>query len=552
MARAADSFLSPINNFWKRLTMGQKAGLVASTAILFFVLAALLTWTSRAPYTTLYSDLNEKDASRIADELRDTKTPFQLAEGGTKILVPQNRVNELRLHFAGLGLPSSGALGYELFDKPVLGMTEFMQKMNYHRALEGELSRTIGDLEEVDAARVHLVIPEAALFAEDKKEPTASVVLRMKPNAQLSRRQIQGISYLIAYAVEGLKVDNITIVDAAGNPLSGALHSDAAAGLTATQLEVQFSLEDALARKAESMLNGVLGNGKSQVKVAAKLKWDRVERTVESFDADQAAIRSEERRESSGESGSEGGTSSQENQITNYEIPRTVEKIVPEVGGIERLSVSVMVDGIYRTAKDATGKESREFVDRTPAELAKFTDLVKASVGFDATRNDQISVVCFPFERVEELLPATPTETRDRTLLPLAEKGILALLLIGIFLLARSILRRVSLALPPLPTVEGAPARIGRERTTATLPPGGSRESALPTGSTPAVEAPKVIFKSREQGPIEIEEDEIPVEALKRAELHKRTSQFVVEKPEQATQLVRSWLIEEGNESPKK
>ncbi|MFH1011421.1 MAG: flagellar basal-body MS-ring/collar protein FliF [bacterium] len=552
MARAMDNFLSPINDFWKRLTLGQKAGLVVSTALVLCLLAALLTWTSKAPFATLYSDLSEKDASKVAEELRESKIPYRLAEGGSKILVPENQVYELRLHFASLGLPNSGVLGYELFDKPMLGMTEFMQKINFRRALEGELSRTIGELEEVESARVHLVLPEPSLYSEEKKEPTASVVVRLKPNVQMARRQIQGICYLIAYAVEGLTVDNITLVDASGNPLSGTLHRDAVAGLTATQLEVQFALEDALARKAGSLLDGVLGSGKAQVKVAAKLNWDRIERTVERFDPDQIAVRSEERRESSGEGDTEGGATSQENQITNYEIPRTVEKIVPEVGGVGRLSVSVLVDGTYRIQKDASGKETREFVDRTPAEMRKLTDLVKTAVGFDETRKDQISVVCFPFERVEEPLLSVDSPTGNRLLMPILEKGILALLLVGIFLLARSLLRRVSFALPALPTMEAVPAKVTGGHATAALPSARTTEPALPAARATSSEGPKVIFKTKEQTPIEIEEEEIPAETLRRAELQKRASQFVLEKPEQATQLVRSWIVEEKYESQKK
>jgi len=552
MASTMDTFLGPIGNFWKRLTLGQKAGLIATAAIVVSLLALLVTWTSKAPYATLYSDLSGKEASRIADDLRESKVPYRLADGGGRIMVPQKQVYDLRLHFASLGLPSSGSLGYELFDKPMLGMTEFMQKMNYHRALEGELSRTIGELEEVESARVHLVLPAPSLFTEDKKDPTASVVLRLKPNTQLLPRQIQGIRYLMAYAVEGLSVGNITIVDASGNPLSGAMHHDTVAGLTATQLEVQFAVEDALARKASALLDGVLGPGKSQVKVAAKLNWDRVERTVERFDVDQIAVRSEERRESSGDGGTEDGSKNEESQVTNYEVPRTVEKMTPEVGGIKRLSVSVLVDGTYRTKKEADGKEVREFVDRTPAELKKFTELVKTAVGFDPTRQDQISVVSFPFGKVEESLTGADPEIKNRFLMQLVEKGILALLLVGIFLIARSFLRRVSQALPGLPTIEAAPASISAGRTVTTLPPGHAPGPALPAGSTTSLESRKVIFKEKTTEPIEIEEDEIPVEALKRAELQKRAAQFMLEKPEQATQLVRSWIIEESGESSKK
>jgi flagellar M-ring protein FliF len=553
VAGTINQFLSPVTDFWRRLTLNQKAGLVVSTTVVLSLLFLLVTWTSKAPFATMYSGLSGKDAARIVDDLRERKIAYRLADGGTRVLVPQNQVYELRLHFAAVGLPGTGDLGYEVFDKPMLGMTEFMQKLNYHRALEGELARTIGKLDEVESARVHLVLPAPTLFTENKKEPTAAVVLQLEPNVQLTQRQIQGISYLIAYAVEGMTTENITIVDASGNLLSGASNRDTAVGLTATQLEVQFALEEALARKAKTLLDGVVGPGKSEVKLAAKLNWDRTEKTVEQFDAERIAIRSEERRELTGEGGIDGGATTEENQVTNYEIPRTVEKINPEVGNVERLWVSVLVDGTYRTTTDAGGNEIREFVDRSPAEMQKISDIVKTAVGFDETRRDRISVVSFPFEKIEEPLATGDPAMRRHFLLRVMEKGILALLLVGIFLLARSLVRRLSQAISSAPAVGGTtPAQIRVGRPTASLPAGVAAGTPLPAGSPSGSGTPAVVFKEKGQGPIEIEEDEVPVDALKRAELQKRATQFIQEKPDLASQLVRSWIVEDTYEPTKK
>jgi flagellar M-ring protein FliF len=378
-------------------------------------------------------------------------------------------------------------------------------------------------------------------------------VLQLQPNVQLTQRQIQGISYLIAYAVEGMTTENITIVDASGNLLSGASNQNTAVGLTATQLEVQFALEEALARKAKTLLDGVVGPGKSEVKLAAKLNWDRSEKTVEQFDAERIAIRSEERRELTGEGGIDGGATTEENQVTNYEIPRTVEKINPEVGNVERLWVSVLVDGTYRTTTDASGNETREVVDRSPAEIQKISDIVKTAVGFDETRRDRISVVSFPFEKIEEPLASGDPAMRRHFLLRVMEKGILALLLVGIFLLARSLVRRLAQAISSAPAVGGTmPAQIRGGRPTASLPAGVAAGTPLPAGSPGGSGTPAVVFKEKGQGPIEIEEDEVPVDALKRAELQKRANQFIQEKPDLASQLVRSWIVEDTYEPTKK
>ncbi|MBU1936946.1 flagellar M-ring protein FliF [bacterium] len=544
MAQSLPNFLGPLNDFWKRLTIGQKAGLVLSATLILTMAVLLVTWTSKSPYVALYSELSGKDAAKIADVLRENKVPYRLSDGGSQILVPQNTVYEQRLHFAGLNLPSSGELGYELFDKPMLGMSEFMQRMNYHRALEGELSRTIGELEEIESARVHLVLPAPTLFEEDKKPPTASIVLRLNPNAKPTQKQIQGISYLIAYAVEGLDVENITIVDALGNLLSSSSGSSTAAGLTSTQLEVQYEMEKALTDKAKALLDDVVGPGKSQVKVSAKLNWNRTEKTIESYDNEAIAIRSEERQELS-------GATTEERSVTNYEVPRTVETIIPEVGNIERLSVSILVDGTYITTTNDDGTESHEFVDRTPAELNKFTTLVKSAVGFNEQRQDQISIVSFPFERFEEPVPTGNPEFQQRFLLRVLEKVILGLIIIGIFFLARSLLRKLSGTLPRLPSMEPNPAQLSGAPSTAGLPPGRSSSSASQDMQTSATETidtpdgPRVIFKQKGPSTIEIEDAEISEETLKRAELTKRASKFIEEKPEQATQLFRSWLIED-------
>ncbi len=343
------NLLRPLLDLWQRLTLGQRAGLVLVLGLVIAIAAGTVNYTTRPVYTTLYSGLNGKDAAQILDKLRERKIPFEVGADGGAIKVPQEQVAELRLDFAGAGLPRSGEIGYELFDKPMLGMTDFVQQMNYHRALEGELARSISELDAVESARVHLVVPGARLFREDQKPATASIVLQLKPGAVLTAQQVQGITYMTAYSVEGLAVENITMVDSRGTMLTGRAARNDMAGLSSTQLEVQRSVETDLEQKALGLLENTLGAGRAQVKVTAKLNWNRIERTVEDYSADRAATLSEERQESSGGEDLAGGNS--ERTVTNYQVPHTIEKQQPEVGNIERISASVLIDGNYKTGK---------------------------------------------------------------------------------------------------------------------------------------------------------------------------------------------------------
>lgn len=554
----------PFVDLWQRLTLGQRAGLVLIVGIVIAIAAGAVSYTTRPVYTTLYSGLNGKDASAIVDKLRDQKVPYHVSSDGGTIKVPQENVNELRLDFAGAGLPRSGEIGYELFDKPMLGMTDFVQQMNYHRALEGEIARTVTELDAIEAARVHLVVPSQRLFREDQKQPTASIVLQLKPGAVLTPQQTQGIAYMTAYSVEGLAVENITIMDTRGNLLTGKPGRNDLVGLSSTQLEVQGQVEKDLEDKAMTLLENTLGMGRAQVKVTAKLNWNRLERTVEDYDAERTATLSEERQESSGDNASGTGTSTSERSVTNYQVPKTVEKYVPEVGNIERLSASVLVDGNYNTTKNADGTETRTYVERTPQELEKYRTLVATAIGLDRKRGDELNVVSFPFAQDEMVTQQKPGFPWTEIL----EKVLLGLTLIGLFLLVRSLITRMAKSVPAIPAVPALAAAGGAGALAA-----GTQQLALAEGqkfSVPATAAglaaeaqsaanaarsassnegggPRVIFKQTPQT-IEVEDSSPSVEALKHQELLKRTTEYIVQKPDNATQILRGWLLDESSE----
>ena len=357
-------------------------------------------------YSRLYSNLDESEAGEVVNYLSDHKIPYKLTGDGTSIEIPSNQVYQARISLAAEGLPRSGTIGYSIFDQNNLGMTDFLQNLNFRRALEGELTRTIMQLREVKAARVHIVMPKDRLFKEDKQDATASVVLKLTGNG-LTRQQIAGITHLVASSVEGLTPSNITIVDYDGNLLSSGQEVDQLAGLSSSQLEVRKQVEGYLENKAQSMLDGVLGTGKALVRVTTDLNFSQLEKTAETYDPNSPSIRSEEKTKATSAATDKPDESAESNQqdnnettITNYELNKTVEHIINAIGTIERLSVAVLVDGTYGGAAGGEGGAGEPaYTPRSQEELDRLAAIVKNAVGFDQQRNDQLEIVNIPFDR---------------------------------------------------------------------------------------------------------------------------------------------------------
>src|SRR2546426_7508601 len=263
----------------RRVAIGA-VGLVSMAAVL-----GLAWWAQRPLYRPLFTNLSERDASAIVEALKAEKVTFQLEDGGRAVLVPAERQYELRLALASRGLPEGGGVGFEIFDKQTLGQTDFLQRLNYQRALQGELGRTIGQLGGVEAARVHLALPERSLFVAEDRRPSASVVVKLVPGRTLGRSQVDGIVHLVAASVEGLDADGVTVVDESGRMLTADRHGDPA-GASSTALELQGSVERQIAERVESMLGAVVGRDKAIARVAAALDFARVERTEETYDPD--------------------------------------------------------------------------------------------------------------------------------------------------------------------------------------------------------------------------------------------------------------------------
>ena len=411
----------PVNIFTQiqRLTLQKKAVLLVVLALIVTAGMLLVTWLQKADQQLLYSNLSEEDAGAIAQKLTEMKVPYTTTAGG--LMVPADRVYELRLQLSGQGLPQGGGVGYELFDKTTFTMTDFVQKLNYRRALQGELSRTVRALAEVEQCRVHLAVPEKTLFMRTEDRPKASVLVKLKTGRKLTQGQVQGIVHLVSSSVEGLDPKDISVVDTNGEMLTSAADESFAA--TTSQLEHQRNFERDLEARVIGILEPVVGKGKTRVRVAASLDFTRVEKTEEKFDPDSQVARSEQRNVEKSTSGGSGGVpgtasnlpgrtgqaavstgalSEKKNETVNYEISKTVSHIVGPSGEIKRLSIVVLVDGTYETKQGATEKK---YAPRTEEELKQFEDMVKKAIGFTVDRGDEVKVVNMPFEAVpvEEL-----------------------------------------------------------------------------------------------------------------------------------------------------
>lgn len=378
-------------------------------------------FSSKPDYGLLFSSLDHEDTVSITGKLNNMDIPYKLANGGQAILVPKETVLELRLELASDGLPSESSVGFELFDSSTFGMTEFAQRVNLQRALQGELERTINQFREIKDSRVHIATPAHKLFAKDQDDVTASIIVNMRGNHSLNREQTLSIVHLVAAAVERLQPENVTVVDVQGRVLYGNESSDSISKLTSNQLEYKESFTSELEDKVSSMLENIVGSGKVVTRVTADFDFTQVETTEKKYDPASQVARSEKRTEEATvdtpSSGNPVGVrsniptgstiqnikankrESNHNQETvNYEINETVSHVVNQVGAIKKLSVAVVVDGRYKVTLGENREEIREFIPRTKEELDQLKELVMTAVGLDLERGDAITIQSSPFE----------------------------------------------------------------------------------------------------------------------------------------------------------
>lgn len=463
--------IQQFREIWGRFNRLQKILVIAIPSALLVGLLVFILFASRSRYEVLYSRLEQKDAAEIAIELKKSNIPYRLAtqEKRVMILVPSDKVRDVRLTLAGEGLPR-GKAGYDLFNTPKWGETDFTQKVKYKQAQEGELEKTIESLQQIQSARVSIVIPEPELFTEKEKPTTASVVLELKPEVQLKREQVRGIVHLVTNSVEGLQPENVNVIDSKGNilsafiqeeqqdnnpnPLTGGSTLTQQAKLTLHQMEIQQSYEKDLEHKVTTMLNKVLGgSSRFAVSVSAELNFDKTEQDSETFEPvvdGQGIARSEqsEREQYVGDGGfpaslvggvpgtdsnipgyqAVAGANSQysKEKITkNYEINRAVKHVVVAPGSPRRVSVGVFVDNLQ------------------PQQVESIKSAVVAAAGMDLNRGDQVAVENMPFDNTQALasLKEMRMEMQQNFYMTLGKIGLLVLMAFGVLLFLRSLLK---------------------------------------------------------------------------------------------------------------
>lgn len=420
---------------------------------------ALGTLVKRDPLQLLFSELKPEEVKNVSKKLSEQNISFQLSEDNSTILVPASQVYKARMELAKEGLPGQDLVGFEKFDGSTIGMSSYVQKIQYVRAVQGELTRSIQRLASVKSARVHISVPPKKTFLEEEDPPKASVVMELKNGMGLSKQEVIGVAHLVASAVEGLKVNQVTIVDTKGNFLHRPEQENNSAIPTAF-LEMQRAIEMEYERRIEEMLTPVVGFGKMKAKVTAEIDPSRVNTTEETFDPDKVVARTLTKTDESntgsrpnpmGIPGSRSNlpgaeattppvpmaTSSNEKNSSNasYAIPRKIQVVDKPSGSIKRLTVAVVVDGYYNSSPESKGEV---FSPRPEEELRRIQDLVANAVGFDAQRRDSINVSSMPFKgadiQIEKEEPLPLWNLRNLQS-PLIRNGLIALVLLSFVVL---------------------------------------------------------------------------------------------------------------------
>jgi flagellar M-ring protein FliF len=365
-----------------RRTMIMIIGLAAAGLIF-----AVAQWASAPTWVPAFTGVPLESVASMTDKLDQAGVKYRLERGGADVMVAATDLAKARVALAKGGLPNSGRPGLELFDQPSWGMTDFTQRINYRRALEGELERTVSKMSGVDQAQVHLVLHETDGFAAGDRPTEASVVLKLKGEAD--PEVVKGIAHLVASSVEGLTSEHVTIVDDTGRLLSEAVEANSPTGLTSRQLTMQRELEDYMRTKAEKIVGQMVGTNNMRVQVSASMSFDHLERTSAAVDPDKQVVAAEQKAEIL--PGTQGGAG-QNNTSTTYENTRTTESYVAAPGAIKRLTVAVLV-----ADRAPAGASKAPPTPRTAVELHNIETLVRSAVGADSTRGDVVSVVSVPF-----------------------------------------------------------------------------------------------------------------------------------------------------------
>lgn len=512
MSEAAQTAIAPRMQIFPLPPAGGKAMALIGLAAVVAIVAGLWLWGKQPEYRVLFSNVTDRDGGDIIGVLTQMNVPYQFTEGGGAILVPADKVHEARLKLASQGLPKGGGVGFELMENQKLGVSQFLEQVNYQRALEGELARSMQAISAVQSARVHIAFTKQSVFVREEQKPTASVVLNLYPGRTLDSGQISAVTHLVSSSVPGLSPKSVTVLDQSGNLLSEKENAAGGAGMDASQLKYVQDYERGVARRIEAILFPIVGKDNVHAEVSAEIDFSRTEQAAETYkpnqDAAQAAIRSQQISESNNSGGAaigvpgaltnqppapaaapvnqQGGATasaatpagnSRKDATTNYEVDKTIQYVQKPMGGVKRLSAAVVVN--YKKVLDKKGTAS--FVPLSAAEKNQIDALVKEAMGFSQVRGDTLNVTNTRFTSPEiEKLPEMPVwkQPENINLAMLGGKYLLlaAVTAYAFFAFVRPLLKRASAA-----------AR-GKVETNPEKENEGS-----PTGETPALTGEKML-----------------------------------------------------------
>ena len=467
MAESSGQTFSALLRGFNELPAQRKLGLMVALAAVIALFVGSMMWAQTPDYRVLYGNLADRDGGAVIDALQKQNIPFKTGDGGT-IMVPSNMVYEARLKLASQGLPKGGSVGFELMDSQKFGITQFQENVNYQRALEGEISRTVETIASVQGARVHLAIPKPTVFVREEQKPSASVLVSLYAGRTLDKSQVAGIVHLIAGSVPEMPPGNVTIIDQDGKMLTTAGGGEAT-GLDSSQLEYLKEVEQGYAKRIEDIIAPIMGADNIRAQVTADLDFSQTEQTAETYKPnaapDQASIRSQQSSESGADGGpgaagvpgalsnqppggatapisaaggkpaagaaaAAAGGSAHKDSTINYELDKTISHIKKPVGSVKRLSVAVVVNN--KGTKDKKGKVS--YKPLTKDELAQVYNLAKEAMGFNQVRGDTLNVVNASFNlEVSEEAAALPA-WKDPALQSMAKEIVKYLLIAGLLI----------------------------------------------------------------------------------------------------------------------
>ncbi|MEU7903105.1 flagellar basal-body MS-ring/collar protein FliF [Actinoplanes sp. NPDC049118] len=517
-----------VGETFKSFTTGQKVVTIAAVLALLIGGYFFATWASKPSYSALFSNLSSKDASAIVESLQKTGTPYELSNGGSTIMVPQDQVYDLRLQLSGEGLPGESDTGYALLDEQGITTSDFMQHTNYQRALEGEISNTIKSIDGVEAATVHLVMPQKDVFSDDQEKTTASVLVQSSPNDPLTTQQVQAIVHLVASSVEGLEPEQVTVAGADGKILSTGGGAAVATGGDSGSESQTVAFQNRLNSSLQHMLDSVVGPGHAVVTTTAELDYDQTETTTESYTSDPsvAALSESISREAYNGNGTgtggvlgpdniqvpngaaTGGTGQYEQSdiVRNNAVNKTTEARRSAPGSIEKLNVAVLLDS---TTAGAVNQDDVQA-------------LVSAAAGIDPTRGDTIAVSAMPFDTsaataAQDALAQSAAAEKSAKQTSLIKTGAMALVVLFLIFLAwrasRRAKKRKALSPAELKHLEDMQAALEQQRLA-------ELNAAIPS---PAIEAANADYEALEERQREIEK-------------------MVQEQPDEMAALLRGWL----------